>query len=244
MASQNLYFEPTPLDRQAHKYLRIKPLQDFSFANHLHSSVLGGSEFFAASHHFPVLFIRNNQEKITPIAVLTLLNKGHTLGNTWDGLYVPAYVRRYPFIMDSKDSVLFFDKHCPSLQEKEGEPLFKEDGSPTEILNEILLLNKQVDSVYKMTETYVEALIEKDLLKPYEGKVKVNETDVPLSHYLVVDEKKFHNNLSDTEISDWFKKGWIAWTYAHLNSLQSMTKVIQRINVAEQQTAADQTETA
>ncbi len=240
MASQNLYHEPIPLDRQAHKFMRIKPLNDFSHANHLHSSVLGGSEFFAASHHFPVVFIRNNQEKVTPIAVLTLLNKGHTLGSMWEGVYVPAYVRRYPFIMDSKDSILFFDKHCGALQENEGEPLFKEDGSPTDILNEILLLNKQVDSVYKMTEEYVSALLEKDLLKPYEGKVKVNDNNVPLSHYLVIDEGKFHTSLSDSELSDWFKKGWIAWTYAHLSSLQSMQKVIQRINSSESTPAEPQ----
>ena len=229
MTSQNLYVDPAPLDRNVHKNLRLKPLENFSYAKHLHSSVIAGSEFFAASHHFPVVFVKNSSEKMTPIVVLSLQASGHNLGDEWKGVYVPAYVRRYPFVMDSKDNTLFIDRNCGALQEGEGEPLLTEEGKPTEVLNQVLVFNKQIDTMYKATDEYIEALEKKDLLEPYKGELKLKDQSVKLDRYFVINEKKWHESLSDEEVADWFKKGWIAWTYAHLSSLLSMSKVIERL---------------
>lgn len=229
MASQNLHLEPAPLERERHKHLRLKPLGDYRYASHLHSSVVAGPEFFSASGDFPVMFVKGAKDKFVALAVLSLKKSGHDLGDDWKGVYVPAYVRRYPFVMDSGSSVLYFDKQCTALQEGEGEPLFEEDGSPSKLLNEILVFNKQVDELYKKTADYLEALVAKDLLEPFNGKIRINNEDVLLNSFFVVNEKKFHETLEGDELADWFKKGWIGWTYAHLNSIHSMTKVAQRL---------------
>lgn len=238
MSSQNLYLDPAPLDRNAHKNLRFKPLQSFDYASHLHASVLAGNEFFAASHDFPVVFIKNSKGEVTPIAVLSLVREGHSLGD-WKELYVPASVRRYPFVMDSKDSVLYFDQQCGALQEGEGEPLFNEEGEPSQFLNEVLVFNKNLDDMLKMTGEFAKTLEEKELLEPYKGQVRVNDQVVKLEHYLVVNEKKFHETLSEEEIVDWYRKGWIAWTYAHLSSLKSMSKVVARLPRTEPEASAE-----
>ena len=239
MSSQNLYHEPTPLDKQVYKDLRIKPRENLDFAKHLHSAVLAGTEFFAASHNYPVMFVKNSEGNITPIAVLSLTTDGHKLGD-WKDIYVPMYIRRYPFVMDSKSSVLYFDKQCPLLQEGEGEALFVEEGEPSQFLKEVLVFNKHIDEVYKKTNEYVAALEEKDLLEPYKGKLELQDQTVSLDRYLVVNEKKFQEALSDEEVVTWFKNGWLAWTYAHMSSLGAMGFVVRRLvpqQAEEEQTA-------
>ena len=229
MASQELFQQPAPLEKQAHKNLKMKPFEDFSYAEHLHSALLAGSEFFAAGRSFPVVFVKNSQGKAVPIAVLSLNKTGHALGAKMEGVYVPAFIRRYPFIMDSKNSVLYFDKDCRALQEEEGDALFNEDGEVSEYLNEILKFNKELDNHYKLTEEFVEALEEKELLEPYQGQLNINDQKVKLDQYLIINEQKLHSCLSDEEIVSWFKKGWIAWSYAQISSLSAMGKVVQRL---------------
>ena len=239
MSSQNLYHEPTPLDKQVYKNLRIKSREDLDFAKHLHSAVLAGSEFFAASHNYPVMFVKNHEGNITPIAVLSLTTDGHNLGD-WKDIYVPMFIRRYPFVMDSKTSVLYFDKQCPLLQEGEGEPLFEDDGEPSQFLKEVLAFNKHIDDMYKKTSEYVAALVEKDLLEPYKGKLELKDQTVSLERYLVIDEKKFNEALSDEEIATWFKNGWLAWTYAHMSSTSAMGFVVRRLIPAQTEEQASE----
>ena len=77
---------------------------------------------------------------------------------------------------------------------------------------------------------------EKELLEPFKGSVKFTNTTVKLEHLFAINEKKMHESLDEKEVFEWFNKGWIAWSHAHLHSLNSLSVVAKRASkTAEEQ---------
>ncbi len=223
------YNSPVPLDKSKHANLKFKHLDNLSFAGNANSVPLAGFEFFACGRNHPVMFVKNAKDEFIPIALLSLTPKGHHLGDQWEDVYVPAFIRRYPFILEDQKGIVMFDESCANLQEEEGEPLFDGEGESTDTLKNIVRFLETVDRGYRATEEYVKALTEKDLLQPCQNTIKFTDNTLKLDNLYVVEEKSFVEKLSDEEIAAWFKKGWIAWTYAHLNSVSSLHDVIKRL---------------
>lgn len=230
------YKKPVPLKKDTHAKLKFKKYDTLSYASEANSIPLAGFEFFACGRNHPVMFIKNNKDDFVPIALVSLTPTGHTLGDKWEGVYIPAYLRRYPFILEEKQGVLMFDEECGRFSEDEGEPLFDENGESTPALQEILKFVEYVDRGYRATEAFSNALKEKGLLKPCKNTIKfADDNTLKLDNLYVVEEEDFVKGLSDEEIADWFKRGWIAWTYAHLNSVASLHELIKRLPRAEEQ---------
>ncbi len=231
------YNNPIPLDKKKHAKLKLRKPENLDFAAKSNSVPVAGIEFATCGRSHPVMFVKNQNEDFVPIALLSLTAEGHNLGDFWEGVYIPAYVRRYPFILEDKNAIVMFDEASPQLQEEEGESLFNESGEATDTLNNIVSFLQNVDHSFRATEAYVKALKEKDLLQPCQNKIKFSDNELKLDSLYVVEEKAFVEKLSDEEIAEWFKKGWIAWTYAHLNSVSSIQEVVKRLKRKEPEPA-------
>lgn len=225
------YTNPIPLDKQAHKNYKLKKLDSYSYAQDSNSLPVAGFEFFEASRSFPIFFVKNKEQGYIPIAILSLRKKGHELGPIWKDVYVPAYVRRYPFVLSS-DGTVMFDEAAPQLQEEEGEALFTEEGELTQSMTDIVNFLKTVDDGYRQTEEFVKALVEKDVVEPFKGQIKTADGAINLGDLHVINEKKLHEALSDQDVTEWFKKGWIAWSHAHLHSIGSLSLLVKRASEA------------
>lgn len=229
MSTLMFYKDPIPLDKEKHKALKLKRANHYNFASDVNSVPVAGLEFFQCARNHPVMFVKNAKDQFVPIALLSLTAKGHNLGEQWKDVYVPSFVRRYPFVLEATRGVVMFDSEAGHLQEEEGEPLFDDAGEATDTLKEIIQFLETVDHGYKLTEEYVQALVGKELLEPFKGTIKFSDTSLKLDHLFVVDEKKFYESLSDEEIALWFKKGWMAWTHAHIHSIGAMPDLVKRL---------------
>jgi len=227
MSTLLFYKAPVALDRNAHKNLKLNRSSSMAFASEANSVPVAGFEFFVASRNYPIMFVKNAKDEYLPIALLSFHEKGHDLGDDWKDVYVPAFVRRYPFALGN-DGVIVFDSEAPHLQEEEGDALFDDKGEATDTLKEIVKFLQQADGGYKATSAFSRALVEKELLEPFKGEVKFTNTTIKLEHLYVINEKKLHESLNEAEVFDWFKKGWIAWSHAHLHSLSSLGLVAKR----------------
>lgn len=230
------YSNPTPLDKNKHLKHRLKKQSDYKFAGNTNSIPVAGFEFFQASRHFPVFFLKGKDDQFVPVAVLSFRKDGHDLGDTWDGAYVPAYVRRYPFVL-SQDRMVLFDADAPHVQEEEGERLFTDEGETSEFTQELLQFLEQVDAGYRATEEFCKAASEKGLIEPFKGELKFKEGSLKLNDLHAIDEKKLVESLSESEVNDWFKRGWLAWAYAHLHSIGSIDAIVQRAREAAESQA-------
>jgi hypothetical protein len=230
MAEMMFYQKPVPLDRQRHQALRYRPSSDFGFTRVVNSVPLNAPEFFEASRDMPALFRRDGAGNFFPVGLMALRNDGHDLVDQegrWLGSYVPAFIRRYPFAL-GRDRTLCFDSAAPGFGEQEGEPLFDAEGKQTAFLESVVRFLQQDELDAMRTREFCLALTAQGLIRPLEARIKAgNGAPVRLDGFYAIDEKRFHALPGDV-VDAWFRKGWIAWAYAHLFSLGSLGALAKR----------------
>ncbi|MFT7560686.1 MAG: hypothetical protein ACI93R_002608 [Flavobacteriales bacterium] len=228
MATMLFYQNPTPLDKKKHINLKLNRKVGYGFADKINSVPLAGFEFFEASRSSPVFFVKNADGNFVSVALISLRKTGHDMGENWENTYVPVYVRRYPFLM-SNDGLVLIDEDAGHLGETDGEALFADqEGEASDLLKEVIGFLKTAEAGYTATEQFCTALKEKDMLVSFDRQLRVDGAGINLNDLYVIDEKKLAESLSDTEIVDWYKKGWIAWSYAQIHSVGSIHHVVKR----------------
>src|SRR6516164_2928685 len=94
------YSRPRPLDATGDRGLSLQPVTDFGFARATNSVLLGAAEYPRAMRSYPIVF--TSSEPRVAVAVLGLEGNENLFvgadGKWRHGDYIPAYVRRYPFI--------------------------------------------------------------------------------------------------------------------------------------------------
>lgn len=228
------YQEVSLLNREQHKNLKLKQSGDCSFAKCMHLVPLTALEFFQAAHHYPIVFVGEG-EKAIPMALLGLQQNVNSFikdDNLWqDDTYIPAFVRRYPFVLaetQAENFTVCFDAAYPGWDEKEGMALFDDQGKNTEFLDEMVQFLQNFSDEMNRTRRFVTRLNELQLL--HSSTIQLThssgETFV-LYDFNVVDEEKFLQ-LNDEQILDLHKKGFLGIIYAHLMSQNNVSQLFSR----------------
>lgn len=216
------YEKPTPLAKDKHKTWRYKRTNDYGFASAINTVPVAGHEFFHCSRDFPVMFVETSAGSFLPVALLALTNRSHQLGDRWEGVYVPAFIKRYPFALAENQDVVMIDERAPHFQAPDGDPLFDEEGEPSLVLRDTLEYLDVLNKGHVQTLEYMRALKVKGLLSRCKSTVKLLDREIKLDSFFVVNEREFQEALTDEEVVDWFNRGWIGWTYAHIHSIGSV----------------------
>ena len=241
MSTLLFYGKPVVLNKETHKNLKVKPAAgDFSFARKTNSVILAGVEFAEAAKEYPIVFAATANDKIVPVALLGLRNEENLYvdeDGKWDAKYIPAFVRRYPFVLaeGNKPSELAvcIDEDYAGFQEDEGESLFNEDGTNSPMLDKALKFLGEYQQQYSLTEKFIEALKELDLFQTLNARIDLTDgRKFALSNFMVIDEKKLLG-LKQKDAFNLFKEGKLAWVYAHLISLSNMSRMLNRIPAEE-----------
>src|SRR6185436_10169169 len=105
----------------------------------------------------PIIFVHtgetleNGKPMISPVALLGITTNEnlHVEGTRWDAGYVPAFIRRFPFLtagVPGTDKVaMFVDAAWPGFSDTEGEPLYDAEGQPTPVLQRMIEFLQQFD---------------------------------------------------------------------------------------------------
>ena len=230
-----LYRQPRPLQRERHGGTYFVPPPGYGFAANINAVPLNATEFAVASRHYPIIFA--GAAPHLPLAVLGL-RPGQNLmldtAGTWaKNAYVPAYIRRYPFIFMEDHSgqrlTLCVDEGANMLSNTAGEPLFV-DGEPGPFVKRATDFCAAFQRQHVATRGFTAALVEHDLLveKAATAKLPTGE-EIKLTGFRLVDEKKF-NDLPDDVFLDWRRKGWLPLIYFHLISVHNWGLVAERMN--------------
>ncbi|MFA5041532.1 MAG: SapC family protein [Bdellovibrionales bacterium] len=217
------YTSPRPLDRTRDGKMKLNRPTNFKFASKTNAIPLLIEEFPMASSYYPIVFADGPTP--VPAVVVGLKNDVNLFVNAkgeWvPGSYLPAYVRRYPFILmddpTNKQFVLCIDEKSELLKEDGEFPLFEGEQPSTFTKNAMdfcAALRQQGDA----TDAFVKGLKEHDLLVANNAEITAPDGNkFQLSGFLVIDPKKF-DALPDSVIVQWRKKGWLGLIYAQMLS--------------------------
>ena len=201
------------------------------------SVFLAAVEFGDACKEFPIVFVRagnagpDNKPAVAPLAVLGL-RAGSNLfvqGDKWLGSYVPAYVRRYPFVMarlddTSNNMAVCYDTQWPAFNETTGEALFK-DGEPTEFLMNAKSFLENFEQEAERTRLICELLVDMDLLQGMRFEATLpNGEKIDVEGFLTVNEQKLAE-LPDAKVVELHRNGMLAVIEMHRISLGNMSRL-------------------
>ena len=134
------------------------------------------SEFRAAAASLPVVFSRSG-DAVMPAVILGVEPQKSALVDgegKWTGRYIPAFIRRYPFVFaqDEKGEkfTLCIDEEFAGVDQsgEKGERLFDGDGKPTETMNGALEFTRNFEIENRRTIAFGKLLVEHNLLDPTE----------------------------------------------------------------------------
>jgi hypothetical protein len=149
-------------------------------------------------------------------------------------LYIPAYLRRYPFLLaklrpDSDELSLCYDPTSGAVGDfPEGEPLFDGD-QPSPATQAILQFCEQFEAAGLWTNAFIEDLQKSDLLMDGEVAIQPEGFEQPFVYrgFRMIDEEKVRNLRGD-ELRKMNQNGMLPLIYAHLFSLSQMRDVFAR----------------
>jgi hypothetical protein len=229
-----LYKDLVPLNTNDHAKWRTKALESASFMEGQHAIPLTVEEFVPASRHYPIIF--SAADNPVPLALMGMNEGVNTFmdekGQFTNPVYLPAYIRRYPFMLaklreDSDELSLCFDPTSDAVGDfkKGGEPLF-EDGKPSANTQGILKFCEDFEQAGAQTYAFMDELKKLDLLMDGEVSIGQEGVEQPFIYrgFKMVDEEKLRNLRGD-ELRKINQNGLLALIHAHLFSLQLMREI-------------------
>ena len=217
------YADPHALSVERHAAKAVSSDANYSFAKETNSVPVTAMEFSRIVRNYPIVF--SAADPVVPVAVLGLrgpTNQFVSDDGVWrTGTYIPAYVRRYPFIlMESPDKLqytLCIDESAPHYVD-EGQALF-ENGEPAEICNKALEFCSTYQGQHAFSLEFTATLEKYSLLVENRAAITlVSGEKLSLSGFRVIDEEKF-NALPDDVFLEWRRRGWVSLVYCHLLSM-------------------------
>lgn len=232
-----LYSGLEPLNRQAHGDKSFRRIDAVPGIGQTHAIPVTVDEFILCSRHYPVIF--SSGDTPVPLALMSLHEGTNTFFDadgrrTEDHAYMPAYIRRYPFLLarlteDSDQLSLCFDPTSGAVGEDgEGEKLFDGD-NPSTAVTEILNFCEQFEQAGQRTAAFMQQLQDMKLLMEGEVAIQPEGSEQPFIYrgFQMIDEQKFRDLRGD-ELRKMNQNGTLAIIFAHLFSLSLVRDIFAR----------------
>lgn len=237
MATQQLIYETAvPVSSGRHARCSVEVGADYSFTRNVNSMPLMAVEFPQASPDYAIVFA-GNAEAIMPAVILGVRGNENlylSKSGVWQAKYIPAFVRRYPFIFsssaDGKTFTLCIDEDFSGFnKEGRGQRLFTDDAKPTPYVEGVLKFLQEYRSQFLLTQAFCKKLIESKLLEPMQAQFTlVSGEKMSLSGFMVVDRKKLKALPGDV-LAELAKTDQLELLYLHLQSMRNFTAVKDRL---------------
>jgi len=229
------YSELVPLNSNTHADWRVRLTDKAVWLAGQHLVPLTTDEFVKAQRFFPIVFSAG--EQVVPLALMGL-HEGCNLfvgedGRFDPGIYLPAYVRRYPFLLArldpaSEDLSLCFDPTSDLVGAfDEGDALFAGEGI-AERCKSILNFCEGFEVAGRQTAAFIDLLEKHDLLA--DGEITIQrEGQQPAIYrgFKMVTEDKLRA-LAPEVLAELSVSGALALIHLHQASLGIVTELFVR----------------
>ncbi|MDB5669760.1 MAG: multidrug transporter [Alphaproteobacteria bacterium] len=230
------YGDLVPLSSNLHGDYHSRPADKAPFLVGAQAVPITVDEFVSVQRFCPIVFSTGDQS--VPLALMGL-NEGANVFVDDEGalngdFYVPAYIRRYPFMLarlqpDAEELSLCFDPTSGLVGEfDEGGALF-DDGKPSEATTAILKFCEEFELSAQRTLAFVNELNQADLLMEGEVSIQPEGSDQPFVYrgFRMINEDKFRELRGD-ELRKMSQNGMLPLIMAHMFSLQLIREIFSK----------------
>jgi hypothetical protein len=229
-----IYKSAVPINRTLHHDCCVDIGANYTFTSEVNSVPLMAVEFPMAASEYAIVF-GGTEADLTPAAILGVRSNENLFlaeDGSWLAKYIPAFVRRYPFVFSHTEGnfVLCVDEEFSGFnREGRGQRLFMEDGSPTPYVEGILKFLQDYQTQFLTTQRFCNRLKELGLLEPMTAQVNL-ESGPPLSlgGFMAVNRAKLKALPGET-LAELAKTDELELIYTHLHSLRNFDRLRERL---------------
>lgn len=227
------------LNNVEHQDVKIITERSAKFGDNVMSAMTFPHEFRDIQACYPILFQRDKNDDFYPLALFGF-EKGENLfldEDGWHASYVPAMIRREPFMIGfqaSKEAgdaeqvrMLSLDMDHPRVSNETGERLFQPLGGRTRFLEDAANL---LETIYQGTEqnkALVSALQEHGLIESVNIDITLNDSSKnQLLGFYAINEDKLQQ-LSGSTLEIFSKAGFLMPIFMVLASMTNLRTLIE-----------------
>ena len=240
MATQLLIYETAvPVSAGRHRDACVEVGADYAFARSVNSVPLMAVEFPHAAPEYAIVFA-GVKDEVMPAVILGVRGNEnlYLAGGKWSAKYIPAFVRRYPFVFSSTDDgktfMLCVDEAFPGFnREARGQRLFGEDGKPSPYVDNVLKFLKEYQLQFARTRAFCRKVKELGLLEPMQAQIATGGGErLSLGGFWAVNRDKL-KALPGDKLAELAKTDELELLYLHLQSMRNFNLVKDRLVVVD-----------
>jgi hypothetical protein len=247
MTTQLLIYETAvPVSSGRHGKASVELGKGYGFARGINSVPLMAVEFPMAAPEYAIVFAENGSE-VLPVVILGA-RSGENLyvkpDESWNASYVPAFIRRYPFVFssseDGKTFTLCVDEAFQGLNYMgRGQPLFDAEGKQTAYVDNVLKFLQEYRAQFLRTQAFCRRLVELQLLEPMRAQFTMGSEKMSLGGFQAVDRAKLKSLSGDT-LAQLAATDELELIYLHLQSMRNFAVVKDKLVLTRSQPAREE----
>ncbi len=229
------YSSLTPLSSQLHPGHGLAVRDNLNYTRITHAIPITVDEFAVAQRHYPIVF--GLGENPAPLALIGL-QEGDNLfvgddGNWQHGTYIPAFVRRYPFMLarvnQATDELSLCFDDTSGLVTPDAEDKLFVGSEASDTTKNILAFCEQFEQAIFRTRAFMEELAKLELL--IDGEVTIQQPGMPepaiYRGFQMIAEEKLQGLRGD-QSRKMVQSGMMGLVYAHLFSLSQIAGLFEK----------------
>lgn len=227
------------LNKDKHRQLRIKTGYAAEFGDAVMYAVTYPIEFRDIQSCYPILFTKDpNTGGFFAAAVLGFEADQNLFlnGDRWDAAYVPALVKRQPFLLatsgegENTSPVVSLDLDHPRVSRDEGEALFNDDGSATDFLNQSVALLEKIHRGLQHGKGFIDTLLQHELLEQITLDIAFNDgSKKTLQGFYSIAEERLYQLEGDV-LESLNRAGYLQPVFMAVASMSRIRDIIERRN--------------
>jgi hypothetical protein len=235
MTKQLQFYEnAVPVSAQRHGSWCLKRTGDYAYTSQSNVVPLTAVEFPFAAMEYSIVFV-GTEEAPTPVALLGVKPEENLYledGHRWKARYIPAFVRRYPFVFakgaEANTYTLCIDESFGGWnQEGRDEALFDGEGKGSAFLDGMMKFVTDYQREIARTSAFCERLKQLDLLDTMAARFKLpNGEEAQVKRFMAVNRVKLIKLPGDTLV-ELAGNGMLEPIDAHLLSMRHFGELLQ-----------------
>jgi hypothetical protein len=237
MSSQLLIYESAvPVSSTRHAEASVEVGADYGFTRKVNSVPLMAVEFPHAAAEYAIVF-GGTADAFVPAVILGMRGDENlylSKDGGWEAKYIPAFVRRYPFVFasaqDGKTFTLCIDEAFPGFnREGRGQRLFGADQKPSTYVASVLKFLEQYQVEFRRTQAFCTRLKELNLLEPMRAQASLQSGQkLSLTGFMAVSRDKL-KALPAEKLAELAKTNELELIYLHLQSMRNFSAMGERL---------------